>query len=271
MESKEGSDALFFYATEGILVTNEKGQIVRANPSAEKLFEYDKDELLGKKIELLIPARFAGKHLEHRDKYNQIPEARSMGIGLDLYGLKKDGMEFPVEISLSPYENNREKFVIAFIVDITERKKAETHLKNYSADLEKQVKNRTLILEEAIDELEKTKKDLNDALEKERELNELKSRFVSMASHEFRTPLATILSSLSLVTKYGELNEKEKQDKHIQRIKSSIGNLTDILNEFLSISKLEEGKIENAPERFNLPEYISGIIAELQPITKDTQ
>ncbi len=271
METKEGSDALFLYATEGILVTNEKGEIVRANPSAERLFGYDAGKLIGAKIETLVPGRFTDKHQDHRDKYNKNPEARSMGIGLDLYALKKDGLEFPVEISLSPYHNSQGKFVIAFIVDITERKKAEMRLKNYSADLEKQVKNRTLILEEAINELEKTKKDLYDALEKERELNELKSRFVSMASHEFRTPLATILSSLSLVTKYGELNEQKKQNKHIQRIKSSIGNLTDILNEFLSLSKLEEGKIDNVPEKFNLQEYVSEIIAELRPITRETQ
>ena len=271
MDTREGSDTLFTHATEGILIVNDKGEILRANPSAGILFGYETDELTGKKIELLVPKRLLKDHLGHRHHYNKNPEARSMGIGLDLYGLKKDGTEFPVEISLSPYRNDQGTFVIAFIIDITERKKAELKLRNYSEDLEKQVKNRTLILQEAIDELEKTKRDLNDALEKERELNELKSRFVSMASHEFRTPLATILSSLSLVTKYGEINEKEKQNKHIQRIKSSIGDLTSILNEFLSLSKLEEGKVENHPEEFNIQEFISDIVAELRQITKETQ
>jgi signal transduction histidine kinase len=92
-----------------------------------------------------------------------------------------------------------------------------------------------------------------------------------MASHEFRTPLATILSSLSLVTKYGELNEKEKQNKHIARIKTSVSDLTDILNDFLSVSKLEEGKMECKPEHFNLLEFITEIVSNLQPLTKNNQ
>ena len=271
MESKAGIEALFIYATEGILVVNEKGEIVRINPSAERLFGYEKGELMGKRIEALVPQRFAHKHVEHRDKYNQNPNPRSMGLGMELYGLKKDAKEFPVEISLSPYSTNEEKFTIAFIVDITHRKQTEEKLRSYSTELEKQVKNRTLILEEAIEELQATKKELDAALVKERELSELKSRFVSMASHEFRTPLATIQSSLSLVKKYGELKDIQKQDKHIGKIKSSINNLTDILNDFLSVSKLEEGKVENMPEGFDLKEFVSEIISEVKEIAKEGQ
>ncbi len=271
MESKDGIETLFYYATEGILVSNEQGQILRINPSAEKLFGYEYGELLGKNVDQLVPRHLAKVHTEHRGRFNKNPHARSMGLGMELFGLKKNGTEFPLEISLSPYTTSEGKFIFAFIVDITLRKQAEENLKNYSSELEKQVKNRTLILEEAIVELKKTKKELNDSLEKERELNELKSRFVSMASHEFRTPLATILSSLSLVTKYGELNEKDKQKKHIARIKSSINDLTNILNDFLSVSKLEEGKLHCEPEIFNLKSYINEIITELQPLSKENQ
>ncbi len=264
METKQGLDALFLYATEGILVANDKGDIVRTNPSAEKLFGYEKGELIGKKIEVLIPKRISEKHTGYREKYGQNPHARSMGAGMNLFGLQKNGSEIPVEISLSPYENAEGKFVIAFIVDITIRKQAEEKLKNYSAELEKQVKNRTLILEEAILELEKTKKELFNSLSKEKELNELKSRFVSMASHEFRTPLTTMMSSLSLITKYGEKNDKDNQVKHVAKIKTAINNLTDILNDFLSVSKLEEGRVENMPEEINLKLFIGEIITEMQ-------
>ncbi len=270
MESKEGIEALFLYATEGILVVNERGSIVSINPSAERLFGYGKGELIGQGIEVLVPGRF-GKHSQHREKYTENPHPRSMGLGMELYGLKKDKSEFPVEISLSPYSSSEGKFTIGFIVDITHRKAAEEKMKHYSQELELQVKNRTLILEEAIEELEKTKRNLDEALEKERELNELKSRFVSMASHEFRTPLATIQSSLSLVKKYGELQDVEKQDKHIGRIKSSINNLTDILNDFLSVSKLEEGKVENMAARFNLKEFLTEITSEMEPLAREGQ
>ena len=271
MDSKQGIDAIFQFATEGILVTNEKSEIININPSAEKLFGYEKGELIGQKIEVLIPKRYTKKHISHRDNFQENPHARSMGEGMELFGAKKDGTEFPVEISLSPYSNQQGKFVVAFIIDISTRKLAEEKLKNYSVDLEKQVGNRTLILQEAITELEKTKNELNQALDKEKELNELKSRFVSMASHEFRTPLATIMSSLSLVKAYGEQNDSVKQSRHIQKIKSSIGNLTDILNDFLSVSKLEEGKVEHVQEQFEIQRYIKDVISEMELFCKTGQ
>jgi PAS domain S-box-containing protein len=271
MVSKEASEALFLYATEGVLVVNQQGEIVRINPSAEKLFGYSKDELLGKKIEVLIPKELGQRHTQHREGYIGNPHARSMGTNIDLLGLKKDGTEFPVEISLSPYTHDNGKFVIAFIIDISIRKQAEQKLKAYSADLEKQVKNRTLILEEAIEELENTKEDLHNALAKEKELSELKSRFVSMASHEFRTPLTTILSSLSLVTKYSDNNDKENQLKHVNKIKASINNLTEILNDFLTVSRFEEGKDENHPAKLNLKEYVDDIVSEIKGVCKQGQ
>ena len=264
MKIKKEVDALFQYAAEGILVVNGKGDIVKINPSALKLFGYQREEIVGKKIEFLIPGRFATHHAHNRENYAREPHARSMGTDVELFALRKDGSEFPVEVSLSPYPNEHGYFVIAFIVDITPRKQAEEKLKNYSAELEKQVKNRTLILEEAIEELKKTRTELSNSLHKEKELSELKTRFVSMASHEFRTPLTTMLSSLSLLTKYAEFNDVENQTKHANRIKNSIHNLTDILNDFLSVSKLEEGRVDNHPEEFNIQEFIREVLSEMQ-------
>jgi signal transduction histidine kinase len=119
--------------------------------------------------------------------------------------------------------------------------------------------------------LEKTKAELHDALMKERELNDLKSRFVSVASHEFRTPLTTIASSVSLMARYAETNDKEKQTKHIHRIKNAIDNLTDILDDFLSLSKLEEGKVNYVPEPFELELFINETVNEMQQIAKPGQ
>ncbi|MBL7890263.1 MAG: PAS domain-containing sensor histidine kinase [Bacteroidia bacterium] len=271
MDSKEGLHALFAYATEGILITNSKGEITKINPSAERLFGYDEGELVGKKIELLVPQKYRGNHTEHRAKYNTNPHPRSMGKGMTLFGVRKDGKEFPVEISLSNYTANDELYVIAFIIDITERKQAEEKLKSYSTELEKRVEDRTLMLREAIAELEKTKEEIHAALEKEKELNDLKSRFVSMASHEFRTPLSTILSSVSLISKYNSPDTEDKKQKHISRVKSSVSHLTDLLNDFLSLGKLEEGVITSNPVTFDIVDFTNEILTELQHVAKENQ
>lgn len=271
MDSKEGLHALFAYATEGILITNSRGEITKINPSAERLFGYDEGELVGKKIELLVPQKYRGNHTEHRAKYNNNPHPRSMGKGMTLFGVRKDGKEFPVEISLSNYTTNDELYVIAFIIDITERKQAEEKLKSYSTELEKRVEDRTLMLREAIAELEKTKEEIHAALEKEKELNDLKSRFVSMASHEFRTPLSTILSSVSLISKYNSPETEDKKQKHITRVKSSVSHLTDLLNDFLSLGKLEEGIITSNPVSFDIVSYTNDILTELQHVAKENQ
>jgi PAS domain S-box-containing protein len=275
--SKDRFSALFEHATEGILVVDSLGIITLTNPACERLFGYLSGELTGKPIEMLIPRRFT-HHQTYREQYNYNPRPRSMGIGLDLFGIRKDSSEFPVEISLSPFENEEGNFVIAFIIDITLRKRVEEIQKKQKEDLErlaneleKRVKDRTMILEEALHELENSREELSVALEKEKELNEFKSRFVSMASHEFRTPLATILSSVSLVTKYGENGDKENQMRHINRIKNSITHLTDILNDILSISKLEEGKIIISSELFDIAEFTTLVIQELQAVVKTGQ
>lgn len=144
-------------------------------------------------------------------------------------------------------------------------------LKATNSHLEENVKERTAILESALIKLKNSETELQKSLEHEKELNELKTRFVSTASHEFRTPLATILSSLSLASKYGQQNEKEKHDKHISRIKSAVSHLTDLLNDVLSISKLEEGRINVSFEKFNVNTLVSGIVREMQLITKLNQ
>ena len=264
MLSSPQSSALFNNASLGIVVVNSKGIIQTINPFALSLFGYSLEETLEKPIEMLIPHRFHNKHVSHRDKYIHNPKNRPMGVGMDLFGLKKDGTEFPVEVSLSNYQNNDELNVIAFISDITIRKKAEVEIKKLNDELEATVENRTRDLKEALRQLEK-------ALEKEKELSELKSRFVSMASHEFRTPLSTILSSSYLIEKYTSAEDQPKRDKHLQRIISSVNMLTDILNDFLNVGKIEEGKIQVRPLELNIREVITGIAEEIKNNLKKKQ
>ena len=286
IKEKERFEALFEYASMGIIVANEKGIIEMANSYLLLQFGYqNKDELVGKQVETLIPSRYEHVHHKHRENYLKKPERRIMGVGRDLFAIKKDGTEFPVEVSLSNYAAREGMFVIAFVIDITKRKEiensiilqkeqlAENNLKieELNDELEEKVELRTRQLQDAIQLVETSRDELTKALSKEKELGDLKSRFVSMASHEFRTPLSTILSSASLLAKYTETVEQEKRDKHIDRIKSSVNNLTDILNEFLSIGKIEDGKIVARYRRFNVKDFIADICAEIRGIAKKNQ
>lgn len=267
----ESLNALFEHATEGIIISDKTGKIVRANPSAERLFGYLHGELNGRVIEDLVPRKFKDRHEKERDGYNKNPHARSMGKNMDLYARRKDDREFPVEISLSYYKTGEETLVIAFIIDITERKKHQENILKLNQDLERKVEERTKVLHEALIELENSKEQLSQSLASEKELNDMKSRFVTMASHEFRTPLSTILSSISLVNKYEHGENTEKVEKHVQRIKSAVTNMTLILNDFLSAEKLEEGKVLVRLEEGNLPGLAKAIISEVQGILKPGQ
>ncbi|HMT35647.1 MAG TPA: PAS domain S-box protein, partial [Chitinophagaceae bacterium] len=155
---------LFNHATESIIAINNQGDIQLVNPATEKLFGYKQEELYGKKVEFLMPERFKSSHIKHRDGYASNPHSRSMGIGYDLYATKKNGQEFPVEISLSPFESDDKKFTMAFVVDISKRKEVELEIINHqkklehitdelkitNEKLEAKVYNRTKVLQEAL-------------------------------------------------------------------------------------------------------------------------
>jgi PAS domain S-box-containing protein len=285
-QEKEKFEALFQYASMGILVANKTGDILIANNFLLSQFGYNKpEELIGGKIEQLIPNRFHRHHTKYRDDYNKNPEPRPMGVGKDLFAVKKDGTEFPVEVSLSNYIMDGESYTIAFVSDITKRKEYENaviqqkeqlaatskKIEELNDELEGKVELRTKQLKETLAQLEISKDELTKALSKEKELSDMKSRFVSMASHEFRTPLSTILSSASLVAKYTEAEEQEKRNKHIHRIKSSVTNLTNLLNEFLSIGKIEDGKIIANNTSFNMKDLVAMLCTELEGIAKKGQ
>ena len=129
--------SLFENATEGIILTNGRGNIELVNPAAERMFGYATNELNGQPVEILIPGSFRHGHQGLREGFHKKPSNRSMGANRDLFALKKNGEEFPVEISLSHYKKNDELFVIAFIVDITLRKEAERTLVKKQNELEK--------------------------------------------------------------------------------------------------------------------------------------
>ena len=278
-------DALFQSASMGIILVNAHGVIVMANSFACNQFGYTENSMEGQVLEKIIPQRFHHKHVGYRNSYSENPKSRGMGIGMTLSALKKDGSEFPVEISLGHFKSDDQQFAIAFIVDITRRREYENkillqqaemekvneEMKQLNFNLESTVLQRTTELQKTLVELEASKEHLTKSLEKEKEVNDLKSRFVSMASHEFRTPLSTVLSSISLLAKYNTTEDQSKRDKHIDRIKSSVKTLTDILNEFLSLGKIEEGKVEVKSELFDISEFINSITNEMNVLLKPGQ
>lgn len=297
-EGLELLENLFKSSGEGIMLFNQKGEVVMANPRAREMFGYDEGEVLGQRVEKFVPKKAQKKHEGYRKDYIKHPEPRRMGIGRDLAGLRKDGTTFPLEISLSYMQHNDEKLVVAFITDISIRKENEKKLEEqrkkleeYTTELERKVKARTSELEhmnlglqsqiqerklaeealkQSLEDLKNAEQEILKTLEKEKELGELKSRFVSMASHEFRTPLTTVLSSANLIAKYTDTDQQEAREKHIKRIKKSVQNLTNILNDFLSLEKLESGAQKVTFDQVNIDELLLEVIEAMsQNLKKD--
>lgn len=189
-------------------------------------------------------------------------------------------------MSLSHYIVNGQAFVIAFVIDITVRKNGEVEvllqkqeleiitnqLKQFNVELEQKVGDRTKMLRETLAELEKSKAELSEALVSEKEVSDLKYRFVTLASHEFRTPLSTILSSAYLLEQYTDNSGKIK--KHIQRIKNAVAGMKSILEDFLSLGKLDEGLIEIRKEDITAElcrQDIQMILDEMEQMLKREQ
>lgn len=284
--------AIIETAIDGIITIDEKGIIENVNPAAAALFGYQPEELIGKNIRILMPSPYRQQHDGYIDRYKTTGEARIIGIGREVPGMRKDGSTFPLWLAVSEVFLENKRIFTGICHDLSDVKKAEEKIRKLNEELEEKVIERTEELASVVNKLLNTNKklqyevqerksaetalresarEIQKALEKEKELSELKSRFVSMASHEFRTPLSTILSSISLLSRYTETNQQEKREKHIQRIKSAVRNLTGILNDFLSLSKLEEGKIENQPFEFELQELCPEVIDEIQGLLKDGQ
>ncbi len=263
-------EAIFQEAAIGIIVTNSRFDILLSNHFADQLFGYEASELLGENISRLIPNHLKDRHHGHLGNLgHEKPISRPMGIGLDLKAKRKDDSLFPIEISLSHFKASDSMHYIAFVSDVTLKRKVEMELilKNQQINqlnetLEQEVAARTQALQNTLDKLEVNAKELEISLEKEKVLGDLKTRFVSMASHEFRTPLTSILGSATLIEKYSKAEDQPKREQHINRIKSSVSHLTEILEEFLSVGKLEDGKLEIHPTEFTLRDFLQDILTD---------
>ena len=264
--------AIIETAIDGIVTIDYRGLIESMNPAALKLFGYhDVEELAGKNISVLMPEPDSSSHDGYLQRYQHTGEKRIIGIGREVRGLRKDGSTFPFRLAVSEVEYGNRKIYTGFIHDLSREKDAEEALRKYTEELEEKVKDRTQNLQHLVVELEKARDEASHSLEKEKELNQLKTRFVSMASHEFRTPLSSVQLSASLIEKYLQKTDPKNVLKHTGKIKNSVGHLTGILNDFLSVEKLEAGRTEVELLRFDLVKFSEDIIEEMQLIAKQNQ
>jgi two-component system sensor kinase FixL len=245
-------------AIDGIITIDEWGMIESINPSACKLFGYMPADVIGQNISMLMPLPDKDHPDDYPNNYKRTEIARMIGRGREVTGLTKKGTIFPFRLGLSEVKYSGRKIYTGFLHDLSREKDAELKLKEYAADLEQQVETRT--------------QELRISLEKEKEVGLLKSRFVSIASHEFRTPLTAIQLSSYLITKYSEEPTNHSQiTKHVCLIQTAVSNLTTILNDFLSLEKLESGKENPKYHSFDLVKFCEGITEEMQAVTKQNQ
>ena len=231
-------------APDAILQVDSAGTIIVANRTAETMFRYSREELMGKGVEMLVPKANRAGHSEHRRAFASAGMTRPMGLGLDLLARRKDGTQFPVEISLSPVRTESGVNVTAVIRDVTERKLTEQRVRS--------------LQESYMTELEARQK------EAER-LNQLKSEFMASISHELRTPLHTIIGFAELLEEETEASLNEKQRRFLHHIHADSEHLLSLINDVLDLSRIEAGGLHLRAESLSLQEIVAEAVNAIRP------
>jgi len=357
---------------EGVMVVNEKQIIVAANGSATAMFGYAEDEFMGESLNMLIPSKFRNNHKTYFKGFVEKNETREMGQGLELFGQRKDGSQFPLEVGLNTFQIYGNTYVMALVRDISERVKSREELshwfnifneslneiyvfrteslhflnvnhgarKNIGYEMDELMKMTPVDIKPEFDKnsfkkllkplmegvqekleietlhkrkdgsvypvevhlqlsdlgnqkvcvaiildiserksytenLERTvaerTEQLEKALTKEKELGELKTKFLSLVSHEFKTPLSSILTSTTLLGKYKETTQQDRREKHLDTIKNKVKYLNNIINDFLSVERLESGKVNYKISTFPLSKVINEVVYDSNMLLKEGQ
>jgi PAS domain S-box-containing protein len=221
---------------DAMVVVDRQGRIVMLNSQTERLFGYRREQLLGLHVEVLVPDRYRGSHAEHREDYFTAPTVRPMGAAQELYGRRKDGSEFPVEISLSPVETEQGILVASAIRDVTDRKRAEAQraslIREHAARAEAEAANRA------------------------------KDEFLAMLSHELRNPLGAVLSAVALLDKIGLKDEPALKARAI--IRRQAGRLSRMLDDLLDVARLQTGKIVLTTQRLDVGDLVRRSLGTLR-------
>ena len=242
-------------APDGIVGVDALGRIVLVNSQVERMFGYEREELLGKGVEMLIPERFRGRHPAHRQRYHAHPAVRPMGSELDLRAVRADGTEFAVDINLSPFEGESGAEVVCVIRDVTDRKLAEEQIRSLNSRLEQ----RSRELATMNSELEARNREVEKA-------NHLKSNFLATMSHELRTPLNAIVGFADLLARKTPGPLTEKQERFVGHIKDSSRHLLALINDILDIRKIEAGCLDLNFESFPLNIAADEVASTLRPM-----
>jgi PAS domain S-box-containing protein len=218
-------------APDAVVIATPDGKIDQINAETERLFGYCRDELIGQPVEILMPERYRRQHTEHRAAYVARPSTRPMGTGLDLYGLRKNGEEFPVEISLSPLPTEQGVLVASIIRDITAHRQLEAELRRRQRELE--------------------------------QAHHQKDEFLAMLAHELRNPLAPIPNAVQVLADFSPADADLQWARDV--IERQVQHMTRLVDDLLDVSRINRGKIVLQNERLKLAQVVADAVEIARP------
>jgi len=242
----------------GIIVFDKHKNIVLANNPSVQIFGYSRNGILEKKMDVLL------QNNSIIDEYIKNPQANIFKSTIDLIGVKNNKKKVFVEFSFGQIEYEGTFYYKALISDISLRKQNEEKITHLNVQLEEEVRLRNLELEKVIEQLKQS-------LNKEKELNNLKTKFITLASHEFKTPLSAILSSTELMDKYADLENIEKRKEHLEKVKIMVSRLNGMLDDFLTLENIELGIVKPNFSLFKIKQLANNVSQDTTPFLKKNQ